>query len=126
MSNMRNTSSYLKIQYNCVHQSNLLNELLQTYDTSISDEPRYMQYKNMTVYHDIEYLTQIIQKNEVFLCLYNPTDMTDWSSALFCLVKNPDKGYYQIDIVCNDDYGTHKCGQWYSLAATNLLDTEYD
>ena len=42
MSNMRNTSSYLKIQYNRVQQSNLLNDLLQTYDTSISDEPRYL------------------------------------------------------------------------------------
>ena len=126
MSNMRNTSSYLKIQYNRVQQSNLLNDLLQTYDTSISDEPRYARYKNMMVYHDIEYLTQIIQQNEAFLCLYDSTIMTVGPPALFCLVKNEFKGYYKIYIVCNDDDGTHKCGQWYSVVNIDPFDVEHD
>ena len=126
MSNMRNTSSYLKIQYNRVQQSNLLNDLLQTYDTSISDEPSYMRYNNMTGYHDIEYLTQIIQQNEAFLCLYDSTIMADVPPASFCLVKNEFKGYYKIDIVCNDDDGTHKCGQWYSAVNIDPLDVEHD
>ena len=63
MSNMRNTNSYIKIQFNHVDQSNLVNNLLQIYDLSISDEKCHVWYNDMTLYHDIEYLIQIIQQN---------------------------------------------------------------
>ena len=70
-----------------------------------------MQYDSIMLDHDIEYFTQIIQKNEAFLCLYNPTILIDGPPILFFLVKNAHKGYYKIDIVCNGNYGTQKCGQ---------------
>ena len=60
------------------------------------------------------------------MCLYNPTILTDGQLALFCLVNNDFKGYYKIDIVCNDDCGTHRCGQWYSVVTINPLDVEHD
>ena len=103
-----------------------MNDLLQTYDTSISDELRYVRYKNMMVYHDIEYLTQVRQQNETFLCFYHLIILTDGPPTLFSLVKNAHKGYYKIDIVCNDDFGTHKCGQWYSVVTIDPLDVEHD
>ena len=52
--------------------------------------------------------------------------MTDEPPALFFWVKNEFKGYYKIDIVCNDDDGTHKCGQWYSVVTIDPLDMEHD
>ena len=58
--------SYLKVQFNCEQQSDLLNDLLQIYDLSISDEPYYVQYNDMVFYHNFEYMAQLIQQNESF------------------------------------------------------------
>ena len=30
------------------------------------------------------------------------------------------------DIVCNDDYGTHKCEQWYRVVFINPLDVKHN
>ena len=61
------------------------------------------------LYHDIEYLTQMIQQNEAFLFLHDPKILMDGPSTLFYLFENAHKGYQKMHIVCNDDYGTHKC-----------------
>ena len=45
----------------------------------------------MTLYHGMEYLTQSIQQNEAFLCLLDPTNITEEPPMFFCLIKNSDK-----------------------------------
>ena len=69
----------------------------------------------MAFLRDIAYLTEIIQQNKAFLCLYDPIILTDGPPTFFSLIKDAHKGYYKIDIVCNDNYGTYTCGQWYNM-----------
>ena len=80
------------------------------------------KYNNMELYHDIEYLTQSIKQSELLCVFIQFYKYSCWSTSVVLFDQNASKWYYEIVIVCNDDYGTHKCDQWYSLVTIDPLD----
>ena len=112
---MRNTTSYLAIQLHNLQQSNMLNHMSDDLQLpSDSGLSFYLRYRGLKIYSDMESIENTIKNNEPFLCSYQITSHITNKKQLFFIVKDTSNMQQKIKIVCNDQNGMHKCGQWYT------------
>ena len=88
---------------------------------NIETSNNYEQFNNMTMYDSDECIKNKIMNGKSFLCLFNKYACDD-TSGMFCLIQSDQNIYYKINIICDDNKGTHKNGQWYCETLLDDLD----
>ena len=114
MKNIRNTTSYLAIQFHNLQQSNTLNHISELYGLRSCAQTSYLRNKNIKIYPDQECIENAIKNHEPFLCLHEVASDINMISQIFVVVKNANNDFHKIQIACDDNHGKYICGQWYT------------
>ena len=104
---MRNKTSYLATQLHKLQQTNMLDYMMDFITENKQYAPKYDRYKNMKIYSDIKFISEIITESEVFICAYESNDTNVDYAQLFCVVKAENNTYQKIYIDCNDNNGVY-------------------
>ena len=72
-----------------------------------SYENDYHRFNNITMYDSNECIQNRITTKNQFSYLFNEYAYKD-TSGILCLIENDQNIYYNINIICNDNKGTHK------------------
>ena len=59
-------------------------------------------------------------ENHSYACFIK--NACDDTSGMFCLIQSDQNIYYKINIICDDNKGTHINGQWYCKTLLDVLD----
>ena len=109
MKNIRNTTSYLSIQFHNLQQSNTLNHISELYELRSCAQTSNFRGKNTKIYTDQECIEDAIKNHEPFLCLHEISSENNMISRIFVVVKDANNVHYKIQIACDDVNGEYKC-----------------
>ena len=114
MKNMRNTTSYLAIQLHNLQQSNTLNHISELHELNPICQTSNSRLKNSKLYSDTKCIEDAINHHEPFLCLHEVASDNNNVQDIFCVVEHANNVHHKYQVVCDDDNGTYKYGQWYT------------
>ena len=119
---MRNKTSYLATQLHKLQQTNMLDYMMDFITENKQYAPKYDRYKNMKIYSDIKFISEIITESEVFICAYESNDPNVDLAQLFCVVQADSDFYQKVYIDCKDNDVLYNNGKWYTHVNLQKLD----
>ena len=125
---MHNSTSYLQVKFLQLQQDNMFKHMKDVVQTNISTLPTYWRYNDIKIYPGNDSISTQIDDGKDFSCSYEMSTNSTDPPQFFCVIKNFNGIYYEINIICDDSIGMYKCGQWYSsirLQPLNILNDLY-